>query len=412
MRVLTFSTLYPNAAMEGHGVFVENRARHLAREPGVEMRVVAPVPWFPFRSEMFGRYAAGARAPREELRGSVTVTHPRYAHLPHMGAWLAPWAIYQAARRHIARLMRHGYDFDVLDAHYVHPDGAAGAMLADAFDKPLVITARGSDVTQLPDFRLRRRLIERALTRADQLVAVCKALVPFMQQLGAPLDRVTVLRNGVDLDMFRPPMDRGALRRELHLTRLTLLSVGHLVARKGHDLAIRTLLELPDSDLLIVGDGIERHRLELLTQELGLADRVRFLGARPHAELGRYYGAADALLLASSREGWANVLLEAMACGTPAVATHVGGSPEVVSSSEAGELALARDPKELAAAVHRLLARGIDRAATRRHAERHSWNETSRGQIEVFRRAIALHAARRQSGDSAEPPRSALGRSG
>ena len=114
------------------------------------------------------------------------------------------------------------------------------------------------------------------------------------------------LRNGVDLDLFRP-VDRATARRRLGLDHQTLLSVGHLIPRKGYDLVIRALPALSEKYLLIVGDGPERRNLEQLASKLKVQDRVQFLGQISHERLREVYTAADALVLASSREGWANV---------------------------------------------------------------------------------------------------------
>ena len=117
-----------------------------------------------------------------------------------------------------------------------------------------------------------------------------------------------------------------------------LLTVGNLVANKGHDLVLRALPDFPDACLLVIGEGGEERKLKDLARTLGIQERVRFLGAMPQEQLAAYYGAADALVLASSREGWPNVLLEAMACGTPVVSARVGGTPEIVAAPEAGVL--------------------------------------------------------------------------
>jgi teichuronic acid biosynthesis glycosyltransferase TuaC len=145
------------------------------------------------------------------------------------------------------------------------------------------------------------------------------------------------------------------------------------------------LPSLPGYVLLIAGEGPERPDLERLTAELKLSDRVRFLGAVPHSELHGIYASADALVLASSREGWPNVLLESMACGTPVVASDVWGNPEVVSCPEAGVLMRQRNPEGVAAAVKQLFEGRPDRDATRRYAEGFSWNATSEGQFRLFK---------------------------
>ena len=384
LRLLTFTTLYPNAVKPAHGVFVENRLRHLVAGGGVELRVVAPVPWFPFRSERFGRYAELARVPATETRHGVAIRHSRYPLLPKIGMTTAPLLLYLASRGALRDLQRSGYDFDLIDAHYFYPDGVAAALLGREFGKPVTITARGTDINLIPDHALPRRMILWAAARAAGLIAVCAALKERMVELGIDSDRIRVLRNGVDLALFRP-VDRAAARARLGLKRRTLLSVGHLIERKGHHLVIEALASTPDSDLLIAGDGEEEPRLRALSTKLGVESRVRFLGSVPHEELPAIYGAADVLVLASSREGWPNVLLESMACGTPVVATRVWGSPEVVADPAAGELVEVRTAPAIAAAIARLFARSPDRAATRRYAEGFSWDETSRGQLELFR---------------------------
>jgi teichuronic acid biosynthesis glycosyltransferase TuaC len=158
--------------------------------------------------------------------------------------------------------------------------------------------------------------------------------------------------------------------------------------RKGHDLAIKALTMLPDVHLMIAGIGPERRKLEDLARQLSLAGRVTLLGAVPQTELKSYYNAADAMVLASSREGWANVLLESMACGTPVVATNVWGTPEVVTAPEAGVLMKERSPQGLADAVNQLRANYPDHAATRRYAEGYSWDDTTQGQLELFAKLV------------------------
>ena len=172
----------------------------------------------------------------------------------------------------------------------------------------------------------------------------------------------------------------------------TLLSVGLLIERKGHHLVIEALRDLPECRLLIVGEGPDRATLEALAARLGVAERVRFLGAQPHARLPLYYSAADALVLASSREGWANVLLEAMACGTPVVASPAWGSREAVAAPEAGLVIDTLTSTAIAEGVRRLLAQPPERAATRRYAEGFGWHETTAGQLKLFRRVLGTAA--------------------
>lgn len=389
MKILTFSTLYPNAKKPGHGIFVETRLRHLVASGKVKSRVVAPVPWFPLSHPRFGKYAAYAGVPREEVRSGIRVYHPRYPVLPKVGMTVAPLLLAAAARPAIARLIDEGYDFDLIDAHYFYPDGVAAAMLAKYFNKPLAITARGSDITLFPQYRLPRKMIVWAARRAGAVITVCNALRDEMvASLGIDASRVTSLRNGVDLQLFQPAERQAEAGRPF-----TLLTVGHLVPVKAQELVVQALPLLDGARLVIAGDGPNRQMLEDLVRSLNLEGRVRFLGAVPQAELRRHYADADALVLASSREGWANVLLEAMACGTPVVASRVWGTPEVVAAPEAGVLMAERTPQGVADAVKALRANYPDRAATRRYAERFSWDDTTDGQLRLFGRLLRREEA-------------------
>jgi glycosyltransferase involved in cell wall biosynthesis len=402
MRILTFSTLYPNAARPGHGIFVETRLRHLLASGRVEARVVAPVPWFPSGNPRFGEYAVFARVPPEERRNGIEVAHPRFVTLPRVGMSAAPFLLAAGAYSALRDTIRSGYDFDLIDAHYFYPDGVAAVLLGKLLAKPVVITARGTDVNLIPDYRLPRAMILWAAQRAAGIVAVARALRDRLVALGVPRERIEVLRNGVDLEFFRET-DRANTRRRLGFRRTTLLSVGNLLPLKGHDLAVRALALLPDADLIIVGDGPERGRLGALVAELKLGDRVSFAGALAQEDLREYYGSADALVLASSREGWPNVLLESMACGTPVIASRVGGTPEVVAAPEAGELMAERTAEALARAVRGLLARNPDRGATRRYAEEFDWSATTAGQLDLFGRILSAGTAGRvQTGPRTE----------
>jgi glycosyltransferase involved in cell wall biosynthesis len=385
LRVLVFSSLYPNAAMPSFGIFVENRLRHLVATGQVDARVMAPVPWFPSRHPRFGAYARWASVPAEEARHGISIRHPRYPLPPKIGMLAHPFLMAAGA---LATLRRLKFDFDVIDAHYFYPDGVAAVLLGAWFDRPVVITARGTDLNVYPRQSARvRRLMVWAARRASASIAVSNTLAGLLVGIGAPEERVSVLRNGVDLDLFRPP-DHSSARQSRGLRSPVILSVGNLIPLKGHDLVIEALRQLPEHRLVIVGEGPERASLEQLADRLSVSSRVTFLGSLAHDRLPAVYGVADVLVLASEREGWPNVLLEALACGTPVVATNVGGIPEIVSSHDAGRILSERSPAAIAAAVTALGADPPSRAAVRRHAEGFSWDATTQGQLRVFRSAL------------------------
>lgn len=386
MKILLFSSLYPSAVRPIHGIFVETRLRELLKTGEVQARVVAPVPWFPSSNTRFGGYAQFAATPLTETRHGVEVHHPRYLLFPKIGMNLAPHAMALGAWPTLRRLQRAGFDFDLIDAHYYYPDGVAAGLLARWLHKPFVVTARGTDLNLIPQHALPRHLIVQTAAQASASIGVCRALMDRLRELGADASKLHTLRNGVDLQRFTPE-PRAEARARLGLTPPGpyLLSVGHLIERKGHHIAIEALALLPGVRLLVAGSGPEEGALKSLAARLGVTERVHWAGVVPQDELKWWYSAADALVLCSSREGWANVLLEAMACGTPVVATHIWGTPEVVSTPAAGVLMAGRDSVSLAQAWQRLAGAPPSREATRAHAETFSWDATTQGQLDLFR---------------------------
>ncbi len=388
MKVLLFSSLYPSAVRPIHGIFVETRLRELLKTGQVEAKVVAPVPWFPSTAKRFGEYAQFAATPRQEHRNGLEVHHPRYLLLPKVGMNLAPYTMALGALATVKRLQREGFDFDLIDAHYYYPDGVAAGLLAKWLGKPFFVTARGTDLNLIPEYPFPRKLILQTAAKASGSIGVCKALMDTLQELGAEPGKLHTLRNGVDLERFVPePRDVARARLGLNIAGPYLLSVGHLIERKGHHIAIEALVQLPGVTLLIAGSGPEDGALKALANRLGVADRVHWAGVVPQTELKWWYSAADALTLCSSREGWANVLLEAMACGTPVIATNIWGTPEVVSTPNAGVLMTSRDSGSLAAAWNQLKKSTPERNSTRAHAAQFSWNATTYGQFELFQNA-------------------------
>ncbi len=393
LRLLTFTTLYPNSVNPRHGIFVETRLRQLLDSGDIQARVMAPVPWFPFAQGLFGAWGRYARIPKSDTRHGIEVEYPRYPLLPRVGMNLAPLAIALRTLPLLRRQIREGLDFDLIDAHYFYPDGVAATLLGHWLNKPVVVTARGSDVNVLPDFPLPRKMILWTTQQADACITVSQSLRDKLVTLGAPPEHMVVLRNGVDLTLFQP-CDRNFLRHQLNLTGRILLSVGNLVRLKGNHLTIEALEQLPDTHLVIIGEGPEKPSLRELADRLGLSQRVHFLGNIPQNELPLYYSGADALILASSREGWANVLLEAMACGTPVVATDVGGNREVVTRRAAGVLAPERTPAALRHAVLDLFHAPPLRQETRQYAEQFGWHDTSAGQKNLFCQVLSARARR------------------
>ena len=256
--------------------------RHLLSSGEVASTVVAPVPWFPVEHPMFGRYASFARVPGEERSHGITILHPRYPVIPKLGMSSAPVLMYAALRKFMAMILQTRFPFDLIDAHYFYPDGVAAALLGRSLGKPVVITARGTDVNLIADFRLPRRWIRWAAARAAGIVTVSEALRERLLELGLRGSPIEVLRNGVDLELFAP-QDRAAARRELGLVQMDLvLSVSALVLiqrpRSRHPCS--SAAEEPR--LILVGRRVPRKRLcGAWPSSNWVAGRVRFVGSVP-----------------------------------------------------------------------------------------------------------------------------------
>jgi glycosyltransferase involved in cell wall biosynthesis len=219
---------------------------------------------------------------------------------------------------------------------------------------------------------------------------VCQALKKAMMRLEVPEDKIVVVPNGVDHKKFHPIPKQTARRKlGLPLNHRILLSVGGLVPRKGFDVVIKALkiaiedFGRNDLFLVIVGEGSQRTQLENLIELSGLEDRVLLVGTIPHEELYVWYSAADLFCLASSREGWPNVLLESLACGTPVVATEVWGIPEIIRREDIGLLS-EREPAIMASRIREAIQKDWDGEAIRRYAATFTWSATAARVHEVF----------------------------
>jgi len=370
LRIVTFTNLFPSAAAPQHGSFVQERMQRVVDgQPDLELVVVSPVPAVP-RLLARGEAAALRRSPAHEDVAGTAVHHPRYFHLPGLSLGRQAERM-AAAALPLVRELAAGRRC-VLDAHYVYPDGVAAVRIATELRLPCLVTARGTDVNVLAGREAVAAQVRATMPAAYALLAVSAALRErFAAAAGVALERVEEVRNGVDLARFHPG-DRRTARAELDLPPRAplVLGVGRLVRSKGFHLAAAALSLLPaPAALVLVGDGPERARL----QRLAPAGRLHLLGSRGRDDVARALRACDVLVLPSAREGWPNVVTEALASGLPVVATPVGGIPEIVADPVAGEL-VAPDAAALAAALARQLARGDQRGTIAAYARRYSWD--------------------------------------
>jgi len=407
MRVLSFSYCFPSSLRPTWGVFVLQRLAALAKH--VDLDVASPVPVFPLWNRLHG----GVPAPVEEHAG-LAVHYPRWFYVPGILKTLDGRFYARGIRRWFDRQCRRQRP-DLLDAHFVWPDGVGVSHLARRAGLPYVITLRGWLYPCLERASLRRQA-RRALLDAAAVISVSGHLADTAADLGVPRGRLYVIPNGVNVDRFRP-LDRDRARRELGLPTdgPLIVAVAHLKRTKGHDELLEALAAQPDDVRLVIvgedpGRGAYRSRLEDLISRLGLQDRVLLAGRQPHERIPLYLSAADVGVLASYREGCPNVVLESLACGTPVVATRVGAVPDLVTPGENGIIVPPRDASALGDAMREALHASWSREAIRASVQGNTWSEVAEQVLAVFRGVLGQsHAACQPGAPCANRPAAAPG---
>lgn len=409
-HIVVFSSLFPSARQPGAGLFIRERMFRVGRE--LPLAVVSPVPWFPLQ-RLLRRWRPGFRvgAPAHECQQGVDVWFPRFFSVPGLLKGFDGLFMALGAWPRLRRLKREGR-LDVIDAHFAYPDGYAAALLGRWLGVPVTITLRGTEARHAKDPRLAGK-VRRALQQARRVFSVSESLRSMALALGIAPDRVRVVGNGVDLEKFSP-LPRAEARQLLTLapSAPVLVTVGALVERKGfhHVIALLPALRkrFPGLVYLIVGgaspEGDMSVQLRRQVQTLGLGDAVRFLGAMPPEKLRVPLSAANVFVLATRNEGWANVLLEAMACGLPVVATDVGGNAEVVSAPELGSIVPFGDAPALQRAIEHALRAGWDTEALRAYARRNTWDLRVKvlvGEFQDLHAGIRNASAKFRSAESA-----------
>lgn len=402
-RLLVFSSLFPSPNDPNAGVFIRERMFRVGKH--LPIVVISPKAWSPFdwlirlRKPRFR-----PTAPYLEQQQGVAVYSPRFFSLPGV---LKHWdSTFMALGSTLTlRKLKREFGFNLIDAHFGYPDGHAASLLARWFKTPLTITLRGSEKTyaETPNFRTR---IVKGLHTASKVIGVSDSLRRLAVSLGAPEAKTIAIGNAVDSHRFQPE-DREEARRRLGLanTDKVMISVGWLIERKGYHRVIDVMPALvkqhPTLRYLIVGgatgaDSIETQLKQQVVQ-LGLQDHVRFLGSMKPDDLRWPLSAADLFVLATSREGWANVFLEAMACGLPVVTTDVDGNPEVVCKPELGETVPFGNAAALQAAINRSLDKPWNNAIIRAYAEENSWDHRIEQLLDVFKQVSNAPATNHRS---------------
>ncbi len=394
LRVLSLSTLFPSPQRPAFGKFVEYQMKAVAARGDVDLVMVNPIgipPWPLSRREPYRSLANNSAS--SGLNG-VVVHHPRFQLIPRIGGDSNPARIVRAVMPLVRRLHAQ-HPFDLIDAQFFFPDGPAAARIANELGLPLSIKSRGGDILYWGG---RPRALAQMRSAADQaagLLAVSAALRQDMIGLGMPGQLITTHYTGLDHAQFYPRPRAAARAQIAALAEVAipidgplLVATGALIAIKGQRLAIAALADLPGARLALAGKGEDEAALRALSQQLGLTERVHFLGQVSHEILPLLFSAADVAVLPSEREGLANAWVEAMACGAPLVIPAIGGAMEVVQSASAGRIA-ARNPAAIAAAVRELLATPPAQSAVAANAARFNWDSNAAELVAHWRRLAA-----------------------
>lgn len=394
-RLLVLSSLFPSPAQPGAGLFIRERMFRVGRH--LPIVIVAPQPWFPFQSLIRSfRPHFRPMAPRFENQSGFEIHRPWFLCFPGVLKQLDGLLMALCSWSTVRRLVKQ-HRLNAIDAHFGYPDGRAATLLGRWLGLPVMITLRGKEERQA------RTVVgvplANAIRAADRLVCVSKALRQCAIEAGASPEKATVIGNGVDITKFHR-IGQAETRRDLGIPQdaQVLISVGTLIERKGFHRVIacfpRLLDEFPKLRYLVVGgvgpEGDMSDSLKRQVAGLGLADRVHFLGPLAPERLKAAYSAADLFVLATSYEGWANVFLEAMACGLPVVTTRVGGNAEVVSSAELGDLVEFGDETALGEAIGRALRKPWDRDAIVSYARGNGWDERIRALLGELEALVAM----------------------
>lgn len=388
-NVLTLSTVFPNPSEENLGPFIRHRLQNVAKLLSVQ--VVAPIATLDYANRRFRN--PGIPISRQD--GALRVYHPRWIYLPG-GGYTNPFCLAARLLPFLARLRRK-YPFDVLDAHFAYPDGIAAALVGAAFHCPFTITLRGNEVMHAQSSG-KGRWIRWAFRRAARIITVSESLRQFAISQGVDEARTRTIPNGVDADVFYP-REYAETRARLGIPadRPAIVSAGYLIERKGHHRVIRALSEIRrqggNAELWIIGgpgrEGQFEKQLHREVQERALESCVHFTGNVNPTRLAEFMSAADIVCLASSREGWPNVVHEAQACGAPVVAASVGGVQEMIPSDKYGFVVPAGDEAALTAALQRAIETQWDRAGISAWGRSRSWQQVGAETAEVLSCAAA-----------------------
>jgi glycosyltransferase involved in cell wall biosynthesis len=389
LRILALSYLFPNHSWPNFGIFVYNRLR--AVQEFCDLIVVAPIPWFPGMQKI-KRYQGLHKVPRRDVFGDLAVEYPRFPIIPRFCKILDPFSYLLAVLNVVRKLKKEKTsDFDLIDVHWVYPDILAGYILSKLYNKPFIITVRGKEALHLNEKSLRRLMLNIIIKKANQVVCLSSELKEICSQIGVKRDRISIVLNGIDDEKFIIK-DKYKTRNILKLdyNAKIILSVGSLILRKGYLELFRAIAnynQLNNLQVYVVGsasaEGDDFQVLQSELKKLGI-EIVHFVGSRPQSELPQWFNAADLFCLFSHSEGCPNVVMEALACGLPIVATRVGAIPDMVQEGRDGYLVSGYDLDEMSKMLDLCLKRKWNRSVIAKAHQKRTWRDCAADVFKIY----------------------------
>ncbi len=382
MKVLCITNLYPNHLQKGRGIFNKQQFSSLSKL--CELKVVAPIPWVPpipfiSKSSLYKDIKE-----KEEIDG-IDVYHPRYLVTPKIGRDFYGWHFFRSVYP-LAKNIKESFDYDLIFGTWAYPDCYAAALISQKLNVPFVARVHGTDINETTQYPFRRKMIRTSLNSSKAIVANSKGLIARMQEIGIQENKFHFILNGVDRDIFKVLDKEEALKKcKIKNDRRHILFVGNLVEVKGVRYLIDALREIKDAQLNIIGDGTLLNQLKTQAQQLGVAERINFVGRINHCELAQWFNACDVFCLPSLNEGCPNVVLEALACQTPVVASNVGAIPDLIDSNDKGLLVNSKDADGLAKALKEVLNRDSKDLLKSNVS---SWDDNAKEVYKIFESAV------------------------
>ncbi len=377
-KILAISYLFPNSEKPNHGIFVYNRLNAMAKY--ADVTVINPIPWSPLHS-FIDKFKHLRNIPAKTQRGNLTIYHPRYLSIPGYVKGIEIPTYRSAVKKVINEI---GFDFDLIDLHWTFPDLPTGDYLSNRFGVPYRVTLRGMEAFHIQDGDVRQASVAQYLNKVGSIISLSTEMANQAISMGASPEKVTVIRNGVDTEMFfYKPIEESRALLKLPKEHRIVLGVGSLIHRKGFDVVIKAMAEIESKEKLfhfyILGsegpEGDYRSELKELVREKELENFVHFVGAVPNETLVDWYNAADVFCLSSRGEGSPNVLTEALACGCSAVSTKVGSAPDIMESEKGlGVLVDVDDSRNMRDALLQLLAKENDRQQRAEVFGKYTWD--------------------------------------